>query len=95
MSDSPTVARHLIIHGRVQGVFFRESMCRQAAALGVAGWVRNRNDGTVEAEVEGSPEAVAAMLMWAKRGPDAASVTRVEERAGTGNHIGFNRLPSL
>ena len=75
---SETVARRLRIHGRVQGVWFRESMRQAAEALGITGWVRNRLDGTVEAVVEGSPGAVEAMLAWARRGPDHAEVRQVE-----------------
>jgi acylphosphatase len=72
------VARHLVIHGHVQGVFYRESMRREAERLGLSGWVRNRSDGTVEAHVEGTPEAVEAIFAWAGRGPVDARVTRVE-----------------
>lgn len=76
MSDR--VARRLRIHGHVQGVFYRESMRREAQRLGVTGWVRNRSDGTVEAQVEGSATAVEALFTWAGRGPEDARVTRVD-----------------
>ena len=65
MATSERTARRLVIRGWVQGVWFRESMRREAEALGVAGWVRNRTDGTVEALVEGTPEAVDAIVHWA------------------------------
>jgi acylphosphatase len=73
------VARRIRIHGRVQGVWFRESMRLEAEARGVTGWVRNRADGSVEAVVQGTPEAVGAMIAWARRGPEQAVVSRVEE----------------
>jgi acylphosphatase len=76
MSDS--VTRRLRIHGRVQGVWFRESMRLKAEALGVNGWVRNRMDGTVEALVQGPFEAVDALTAWARRGPEDAEVTGVD-----------------
>jgi acylphosphatase len=88
------MARHLIIHGRVQGVGYRESLRAEAARLGVTGWVRNRRDGTVEAMVDGAPAALDAILAWAHRGPPAAHVTRVEEAAAEGRFSGFVRLPT-
>jgi acylphosphatase len=75
---SEGVARRLVIRGRVQGVWYREAMRQEAEALGVAGWVRNRLDGTVEAHVEGPSEAVEAMVRWARRGPEHAQVTDLE-----------------
>ncbi len=68
----------VVISGRVQGVGFRASCQRQAVALGLTGWVRNRWDGTVEALFEGPAEAVDAMLAWCHQGPPAAYVTGVE-----------------
>lgn len=73
-------AQHVRVSGRVQGVFFRQSAAEMARGLGVAGWVRNLPDGSVEAHVEGETEAVGAMLRWLHRGPPAASVERVESR---------------
>jgi acylphosphatase len=75
-------ARHLRIHGRVQGVGFRYSMQREAARLGVSGWVRNRRDGSVEALAQGSDEAVAALVEWARRGPPGAQVTALNVSEG-------------
>lgn len=72
------VRAHLRIYGRVQGVGFRWSMLREARKLGVAGWVRNMPDGSVEAVVEGDPERVEALIGWAHQGPAFARVTRVE-----------------
>jgi acylphosphatase len=68
-------------HGRVQGVFFRDSVRREAARRGVAGWARNCADGTAEAVFEGSAEDVAAMVEVVRRGPGHSSVDRVEEFA--------------
>jgi acylphosphatase len=68
----------VVVEGRVQGVFFRESTRRAAASRGVDGWVCNRADGAVEAVFEGSPDAVDALVAFAERGPRGASVSRVE-----------------
>ena len=76
MSD--TVRRRVVVHGRVQGVFFRDSTRRRAVELGVAGWVCNRYDGAVEAIFEGPPDAVARMVDWSRQGPRGAEVERVE-----------------
>jgi acylphosphatase len=66
------------VHGSVQGVGFRMAARREALRLGVAGSVRNRFDGTVEAEVEGEADAVRAMVAWLERGPSSARVERVD-----------------
>ena len=72
------VRRRVVVEGRVQGVFFRDS-CQQAArSAGVGGWVRNRADGNVEAVFEGEPEAVDRMVDWCRQGPRRADVDRVE-----------------
>ncbi len=71
---SAPVARRVLISGRVQGVFFRDGMRRQAIRHGVGGWVRNRPDGTVQAHLEGAPDAVAALVLWCRRGPRGAEV---------------------
>ena len=72
------IRRRAIVHGRVQGVFFRDTTRRQAAARGVTGWVRNRPDGTVEAVFEGEPDAVDRLLAVAGVGPPGARVDRVD-----------------
>ena len=72
------IRRHVVVHGRVQGVFFRDTTRRQAQTAGVAGWVSNRPDGTVEAVFEGSPEAVESLVRFVKDGPRGASVLRVD-----------------
>jgi len=71
------IARRLAIRGRVQEVGFRYTMVDAAADAGVVGWVRNLRDGSVEAFVQGSDDAVARIVTWAHRGPAAASVTSV------------------
>ena len=71
------MAKQLRISGDVQGVGFRYSMQAEAERLGVTGWVRNRRDGTVDAAVEGTADAVTAIISWAHRGPRAARVTEV------------------
>ncbi len=72
------VRRHVVVHGRVQGVFFRDSCRRVARDLGVTGWVRNRADGAVEAAFEGARDAVDAMVRWCHDGPPRAHVTAVD-----------------
>ncbi len=73
------VARHLMILGRVQGVFYRNWAKQTAAELGLAGWVRNRLDGSVEAIVEGASETVKRFTALAAEGPPAAQVSRVDK----------------
>lgn len=68
----------IIVTGRVQGVFFREETRRAATGLGVAGWVRNRRDGSVEAIAEGDPAAVDRLLDWCRSGPPLARVDGVD-----------------
>ena len=81
---------HLVIHGRVHGVFFRDSMRHEAQKLGVAGWVHNRSDGTVEAAVQGEPAAVDAIVRWAQRGPQHAQVERVDIEPDEGSYNSFD-----
>jgi acylphosphatase len=72
------VRRRVVIRGRVQGVFFRDSLRERAQAHRVSGWVRNRPDGAVEAVLEGSRETVARVVRFARTGPPSAEVTNVE-----------------
>jgi len=83
--------QHLLIHGRVQGVWFRESMRREAERLGVAGWVRNAPDGSVEAVIQGSDAAVDALIAWARSGPPQARVERIELSEAHGQFKGFEK----
>jgi acylphosphatase len=68
----------VIVHGLVQGVWFRESCKRVAEEHDVVGWVRNRSDGTVEAVFEGGQQAVGVVVAWCRVGPPRAEVTRIE-----------------
>ncbi|HET7146847.1 MAG TPA: acylphosphatase [Gaiellaceae bacterium] len=70
--------RRVIVHGRVQGVGFRFAVARAARTRGVAGWVRNRRDGTVEAHFEGEADAVESLVRFCHAGPRGADVVRVE-----------------
>jgi acylphosphatase len=90
------VTRRLRIIGRVQGVGFRDALCSEALHRGVAGWVRNRADGSVEALLQGPPEPVAQLIAWARRGPAASRVeeVRVETSDEEPTHSGFERRPS-
>ena len=89
-------ARHLLIHGVVQGVGYRYSMAREALRLGATGWVRNRRDGTVEALICGDAETLASLINWSRSGPPAARVTRVEVELAEGPSLpGFEQLPTI
>jgi acylphosphatase len=70
--------KRVIVHGYVQGVFFRDSVRRRAEAAHVAGWVRNNRDGTVEGVFEGEPADVERLVAFCRRGPRGAEVERVE-----------------
>jgi acylphosphatase len=72
------IRRRVIVHGRVQGVFFRDTARRIAQSRGVAGWVRNNPDGAVEAVFEGERDAVEDLVRWCGEGPRGAQVERVE-----------------
>ena len=84
------IRRRVIVHGYVQGVGFRYTARAQASRLGVGGWIRNRADGAVEAEIEGDEASVAALLEWFEHGPTGAIVERtdVSELEPTGD-VGF------
>jgi acylphosphatase len=77
MTPEP-VRRRVVAHGRVQGVFFRDSVRREAERRGVAGWARNRSDGAVEAVFEGAPEDVEALVAFCRAGPGHAEVSELE-----------------
>lgn len=71
---------HLVVRGRVQGVYFRASAQREARRLGLTGWVKNRNDSAVELVAEGEEDQVKDFLAWAQHGPSTACVDKVETR---------------
>jgi acylphosphatase len=71
---------HIFVSGKVQGVFFRQNALEKAKALGLKGWVRNTQDGRVEAIFEGEKEKVEKILEWVKSGPPLARVENVEIR---------------
>jgi len=72
------VRRRVVVHGLVQGVFFRDSVRRRASHTGVSGWVRNTAEGAVEGAFEGAPEAVERLVAFCRDGPRGARVDRVE-----------------
>lgn len=89
-------ALHLFIHGRVQGVGYRAWLERQAMALGIDGWARNRADGRVEALLQAPDDRLAQLIEAAGRGPPGASVARIEQSPGTAEPgAGFRILPTL
>jgi acylphosphatase len=94
-----STTRHLRISGRVQGVGYRDALRRQALANGLAGWVRNRLDGSVEAVLQGDAQGVEQVIAWARRGPPAARVDRVDAQAADGEFDrpcrGFDCLPTV
>ena len=75
---SEWIRRRVVVHGRVQGVFFRDSTDREARRRGLAGWVRNRDDGTVEAVFEGEADPVETLVAWTREGPGGARVEGVD-----------------
>jgi acylphosphatase len=70
--------KRVVVHGDVQGVFFRDATQKEASSRGVAGWVTNRDDGAVEAVFEGDPDAVEGMVAFAREGSRQAEVERVD-----------------
>lgn len=89
-ADVATVARRVLVDGRVQGVGYRQACAEVARRHHVAGWVRNRRDGRVEAVFEGSPASVAQMVHWCRSGPALANVTDVKvEDVPLGGLSGF------
>jgi acylphosphatase len=88
----------VVVHGRVQGVGFRQGVSSRARSLGVSGWVLNRSDGAVEAVFEGPQDRVESMVEWCRRGPVGAHVERVDElpespRGERGFRIEFAQRP--
>ena len=73
---------------------YRFYMQKKARELGLAGWVRNRRDGSVEATIQGGPEAVEAVTAWARRGPPSAMVAEAQITDGTGDYATFETLPT-
>lgn len=80
-------AKRVVVQGLVHGVSFRASMSEEALLLGVAGWVRNKVDGSVEAHVEGEEADLMKLLEWAKRGPPRARVDSVRFKATEMKHM--------
>jgi len=81
---------HVVVRGRVQGVFFRATCAKEARRRGLSGWIRNRPDGAVEAEFEGASPILESMVAWCREGPPSARVegVDVESVAPTGE-VGF------
>ena len=75
------IARLVVVHGRVQGVGYRDAAVQAAFTIDVSGWVRNRRDGTVEAHAQGAPDAVERFVEWCRRGPPLARVSNVDATA--------------
>lgn len=86
------MAKRLLITGLVQGVFYRASFEQQALGLGLRGWVRNRSDGSVEAEVDGDAAAIEAIIQWSHQGPPAARVDAATVEDVVANHDDFRIL---
>jgi acylphosphatase len=89
------LTRRLVIHGRVQGVFYRGWAEQQARALGLDGWVRNRRDGTVEMLISGETAAIEEMIARCRRGPSAARVDRIDAEESVEKPLpGFESRPT-
>ena len=82
------IRRRVVVHGHVQGVFFRDSVRRQAVDAGVSGWARNMQDGTVEALFEGEPDAVERLVAFCHDGPRGARVERVDVTEAEAEGVG-------
>lgn len=82
VSEGPIVHRTIRVYGHVQGVFYRQSTKRHAVALGLVGYARNLEDGSVLIDVEGEAEAIDRLVDWCRVGPPAAQVERVESIDG-------------
>ncbi len=92
------VTRQIRVSGRVQGVGYRDALRWEAEKRGVTGWVRNRSDGSVEALLQGTEEAVGALIAWARKGPPAAHVIELLTQTPAGESVRdyprFERWPS-
>jgi acylphosphatase len=99
MSEEARCVIRIFVAGGVQGVGYRAFLVREAARLGLAGWVRNRRDGTVEAVAAGTPAAVEAVVAAARRGPFAARVDALRQEeadlAEAGDGQGFTVAPTV
>ena len=89
-------ARRIVVAGRVQGVGYRQALMHVASSAGISGWVRNRNDATVEALLQGRADTIDGVIAWARGGPPAARVTSVQvtPQAVDTTLAGFNILPT-
>ena len=87
----PTICRHVIFRGRVQGVGYRAFVEDEALARGLEGWVRNRRDGTVEAVFAGSPAVVAGMIEVCRKGPWGARVEAIDQHDGSADDLAPRR----
>ena len=90
-----TVIRHVIVHGRVQGVGFRAFVEGEVLARGLQGWVRNRRDGSVEAVFMGEAATVAAIVEACRRGPFGARVDVLHQRDGSADELKLRRPGEL
>lgn len=88
------IAKHLKISGRVQGVGYRHFLTHTAQELRITGWVRNRHDGSVEAVISGTPDAVHTMIERARRGPMHAMITDFTIAETHGEFVRFDVLPT-
>ena len=91
------IARRVVVHGRVQGVGYRDAAVQAAFSLNVKGWVRNRRDGSVEALACGPTAAVQALIEWARRGPELARVAGVVVTEGAAEEtlVGFGQRETV
>ena len=89
------VVRHMVVHGRVQGVGFRAFVEHEALRRGLEGWVRNCRDGSVEAVLADDADAVAAMIEACRRGPMGARVDALDQRAGSEDDLKSRRAGEL
>ena len=92
-----TMRAHILVHGRVQGVYYRATAQEVAQRLGLSGWVRNRAGGEVEIVAEGPRDRVEDLLAWCRRGPELARVERVDvdESEPVGLAGGFHVRPTV